>query len=45
MSTGSVMPLRETEPFSAMLAQDGLAEYEPPGKTPLKHPAMAAAAY
>ena len=31
----------EIEPFSATLAQDGLAEYDQPGKNPLKYSAVA----
>jgi len=38
-STGCVAPLKEIELFSVMLAQDGLAECDQPGKNPLKYSA------
>ena len=39
--TGRMVPLRGIEPFSATLAQVGLAECDQPGKNPLKYSAMA----
>jgi len=39
--TGRMVPLRGIEPFSATLAQVGLAECDQPGKNPLRYSAMA----
>jgi len=42
LSTGCVVSLRgHIEPFSATLAQDGLAECDQPGKNHLKYTAVA----
>jgi len=41
MSTGYMVPLREIEPFSATLAQGGLAWYDQLRKTPLEYPVTA----
>ena len=42
ISTGCVMPLKEYWAISAMLAQDGLAECDQPGKNPLEYSTTAA---